>query len=296
MLVQLLARERALRDEDLAELSSVALLRGRSPPAAAGVIEPAPHQDVAEPVAPVHDRGVGDAALVEVDVAEVLAVGDREAAGRPAQGEQLDDVGEAGLLEAALDRHQRQSSITRSVTSGQSHTIFSRLGAPPRGGCDDAARAGAPCRPAPRAAPAPRWAHRRAPPARARAGGRCCASAAFRTRWTWARTTRTESAGRAAKNSASAASGSATFEPSSRRHRFAHLAVGRGELHDESRLEAGAEPRLEPLELGERHGGGEDHLPPRLEQQVVEQEQLVLGAIGVGDQVHVVEEERETRR
>jgi hypothetical protein len=63
------------------------------------------HQQVAKAVATIDDAGVADPALVEVDVAEVLAVGDRHAAGPLAQREQLEHVREAGFLQAALDRH-----------------------------------------------------------------------------------------------------------------------------------------------------------------------------------------------
>src|SRR5439155_6929281 len=84
-------------------------------------------EDVPQPIAAVHDRRVADPALVEVDVAEVRPVGDREAPGLLPQGEELEHVGERGFLERALDRHQRNSSISRSGTSGQSHTVFSRL-------------------------------------------------------------------------------------------------------------------------------------------------------------------------
>ena len=75
-------------------------------------------EDVAEPVAAVHDRGVADPAPVEVDGAEVVPVRDREAAGLLPHGEELQHVGEARLLEAALDRHQRNSSITRAHDVG----------------------------------------------------------------------------------------------------------------------------------------------------------------------------------
>src|SRR5262249_49246684 len=73
------------------------------------------------------DRRVGDVALLEEDVAEVAAVGDRQASGLLPHRQQLQDVGERGLLEAALDGHQRRSSATRSAMSGQSQTTFSRL-------------------------------------------------------------------------------------------------------------------------------------------------------------------------
>src|SRR2546426_11109076 len=90
------------------------------------------HEDIAQPVAPVDNRGVADAALVEVDVAEVRAVGDRETSRLLPEGEQLEYVGERGFLERAFDGHQRSSSMRRSATSGQSQTIFSRLLMPPR--------------------------------------------------------------------------------------------------------------------------------------------------------------------
>src|SRR5207245_9960657 len=90
------------------------------------------HEDVAQAVAPIHDRRVADAALVEVDVAEVRAVGDGETPRLLPERQELEHVGERGLLERALDGHQRNSSITRSVGSVQSHTIFSRLLIPPR--------------------------------------------------------------------------------------------------------------------------------------------------------------------
>src|SRR5207237_4805527 len=120
-------------DQDLAELLAVLLglavhggveLRLRD----LGVLD----QDVAETIAPVDDRRVADAALVEVDVAEVGAVGDGETPRLLPQREQLEHVGERRFLERSLDGHQRNSSITRSATSLQSHTIFSRLLMPPR--------------------------------------------------------------------------------------------------------------------------------------------------------------------
>src|SRR5207253_310239 len=77
-------------------------------------------QDVAQAIAPVDDRRVADPALVEVDVAEVRAVGDRETPRLLPQREQLEHVGERRFLERSLDGHQRNSSITRSATSSTS--------------------------------------------------------------------------------------------------------------------------------------------------------------------------------
>src|SRR5206468_3837149 len=63
------------------------------------------HQDVAEPIPSVDDRSVADAPLVEVDVAEVGTISDRETPGLLPQRQQLEHVGERGLLERSLDRH-----------------------------------------------------------------------------------------------------------------------------------------------------------------------------------------------
>src|ERR1019366_4295400 len=126
LLVQVVARDDAEPDEDFAE-SLVALLflgldrllqlRGRD--------RAAFQEDVAEPVASIHDRGVTDAARVEIDGAEVVPVRHGQASGLLPHREELEHVGEARLLQAALDGHQRNSSITRAPISGQSHTIFS---------------------------------------------------------------------------------------------------------------------------------------------------------------------------
>src|SRR6478672_8563929 len=83
------------------------------------------HEDVADAVAPIDDGRVADLAGVEIDVAEVRAVGDGETAGLPSHREELQYVGEARLLQAALDGHQRISSTSRLAASGHSHTSFS---------------------------------------------------------------------------------------------------------------------------------------------------------------------------
>ena len=127
--LQLRAGDVPQLDQDFPELpvpfAGLAVHRGPE----LGVRDPAaPDQQVAEPVPPVDDRGEDDPAVVEVGVPEVLAVRDRQAAGLPAERQQLDDVREAGLLQAALDGHQRHSSIRRSPMSGHSQTRL--LGAP----------------------------------------------------------------------------------------------------------------------------------------------------------------------
>src|SRR5213592_3080045 len=152
------------------------------------------HEDVAQAVAPIHDRRVADAALVEVDVAEVRAVGDGETPRLLPERQELQHVGKRGLLERALDGHQRNSSITRSVGSVQSHTIFSRLLIPPR------LETTRPLvrRPALRRASRGAWpsSTSRASPALT---GASCAAAALTTRWTPATRPRTESACRSAR-------------------------------------------------------------------------------------------------
>src|SRR6185437_2694610 len=64
-------------------------------------------------------------AAIEIDVAEVAAVGDAEAAGLLPHRQQLQHVRQARLAETPLDRHQRNSSMARPETSGQSQITFS---------------------------------------------------------------------------------------------------------------------------------------------------------------------------
>ena len=104
--LELLLREDALADEDLAQLL-VALLglavdRGVELFLADLLVL---HEDVAEAVAAIDDRRVTDPAFVEIDVSEVRAVGDRETAGLLPEREQLEHVGERGLFERAFDGH-----------------------------------------------------------------------------------------------------------------------------------------------------------------------------------------------
>ena len=111
--LQVLLADHSHPDQDFAQLL-VALLRL---PVDGGVELVRPdllvlHQNVAEPVAPVDDRGVADAPLVEVDVAEVGTIRDRETPGLLPQRQQLQHVGERSLLERAFDRHA--SGIPRS--------------------------------------------------------------------------------------------------------------------------------------------------------------------------------------
>src|SRR4029077_3322907 len=125
--------EHVHRDQHLAEL--LAMLFGLPLDGGEELLLADPivfHQDVAQPVAPVDDRSVADAPLLEIDVPEVGAIGDGETAGLLPQCQQLEHVRERRLFERALDGHQRNSSITRSDTSAHSHTIFSRLLMPPR--------------------------------------------------------------------------------------------------------------------------------------------------------------------
>jgi hypothetical protein len=124
--VQLVARDRALSDQQLADALVVVCRLRRDRRVELRLRDRAAlDEQIADPVAPVHDRRVADATLVEVDVAEVVAMRDGEAARLFPHGQELQHVGEARLLETALDRHQRSSSTRRPTTSGHSHTIFS---------------------------------------------------------------------------------------------------------------------------------------------------------------------------
>ncbi len=126
VLVQLLAGEEALRDEDLAQLSirRLPLQRDGGVEFGAGD-QPVLHQQVAEPVAPVDDRREGDPPAVKIDVAERVPVRDAQAAALLPHGQQLQHVGERGLAQRSTDGHQRNSSMTRPSMLGQSDTIFS---------------------------------------------------------------------------------------------------------------------------------------------------------------------------
>ena len=105
--VQLLAREDVLLDEDLAEPlpAAAAALRVHRHVQLELRDHAMLHEQVAQAVAPVHDRRVRDAAAIEVDVAEVVPVGDGETPRLLPHGEELEDVGERRFLETALDRH-----------------------------------------------------------------------------------------------------------------------------------------------------------------------------------------------
>src|SRR3989440_11404276 len=145
----------------------------------------------AQPVTPIHDRRVADPPLLEVDVAEVRAIGDGETSGLLPQREQLQHVGERRFLERALDGHQRNSSIIRSATSAQSHTTFSRLLMPPR--LDTT-------RPLVRKPLEPRVSRADCPSSTSRASpaqsGPSCAAAALTTRCSIPTRRRTEAVGR----------------------------------------------------------------------------------------------------
>ena len=57
------------------------------------------HQELAQPVRAVQDRGVDDPPLLEVDVAEVGPVRDAQAPGLAAHAEKLADVREIDVLQ-----------------------------------------------------------------------------------------------------------------------------------------------------------------------------------------------------
>src|SRR2546430_8284267 len=65
-----------------------------------------------------HDRRVADPPLLEVDVAEVRAIGDGETSGLLPQREQLQHVGERRSLERALDgRSEEHTSELQSQSN-----------------------------------------------------------------------------------------------------------------------------------------------------------------------------------
>ena len=98
--LELLLCEHVLSDENLAQLlvtlPGLAVNRGVELLLADLLVL---DEDVAQPVPAVDDGRVGDTALVEVDVAEVGTVGDRETAGLLPERQQLQDVGQRGFLE-----------------------------------------------------------------------------------------------------------------------------------------------------------------------------------------------------
>ena len=281
--------------QDLAQLVlAVALLPVHRLPELLRRDPAAPHQDVAQPVAPVHDRGVDDLALVEIDRAEVLPVGEREAAGPPPQEQELDDVGEAGLLEASLDRHQRHSSSSAVAELGPLPDHLLPAARAAGGRRHDAARS---ADPGPRAAGAAAGrSRRRAPRAPGRpSGARCRASAALSTRWSCATQHPDGIAGRAARYSTSSGVGRRRTSRSSSRVTTAKRASPDRAPGESTTSPPSSRVRSRgssPVSSASGTGGGEHHLPSRLEQQVEEHEQLVLGAVLVGDEVHVVEQER----
>jgi hypothetical protein len=57
------------------------------------------HEHVADAIAPVDNRRVRDLARLEVDVPEVVAMRDAEAAGLAPHGEELQDIGEGRLAQ-----------------------------------------------------------------------------------------------------------------------------------------------------------------------------------------------------
>ena len=63
------------------------------------------HEHVTDAIAAIHDRRVGDAPLVEVDVSEVVPVRDAEAAGLFPHREELENVRERRFAQRALDGH-----------------------------------------------------------------------------------------------------------------------------------------------------------------------------------------------
>ncbi len=111
MFFHLAPTEHAQGDENLpeAEVRNIGLephgrieLGGRDPAGS--------HQHVPQPVPPVDNRGMDDEPIFEEDRSVTLSVRQGEAPRPAPQKEELHDVGEARFPQAALDRHQRNSS------------------------------------------------------------------------------------------------------------------------------------------------------------------------------------------
>ena len=114
VLMQLFTRERVLFDEQLADaLVAGPRLRGN------GALElllrdhAVLHQQVTEAVPAIDDRRVADAPFLEEDVAEVAPVRHREATRLLPHRKELKDVGEAGLLQGALNGHGALRCVER---------------------------------------------------------------------------------------------------------------------------------------------------------------------------------------
>ncbi len=130
--LELAAVDRPGVDEDAAELPLAAapLLLDRR--AELLLRDPAAlDQHVAEPVEAVGDGGIADPADIEVDVALGLAVLQGETPALAPQRQQLEHVGDARLLDVALDRHWSASS-TPAVNRSTRRSVHACIMAPRR--------------------------------------------------------------------------------------------------------------------------------------------------------------------
>ncbi len=234
-----------------------------------------PNEHISEAIAPVHDRGERDLSFVEVDRPEVLPVGEREAAGAPPHVQELDDVGETGFFEAALDRHQAHSSISRSGHHAAAARRQPDAALRPSTGAGNGGL------------PLQRFARTRR--RRRDTAGLCGVQhLPDETLHRAHRVGRPRGEVRGEIGVDGAELGvQFPFDDA-----LPHLLVGSRDLDDEPAFEPGSEPRLQSDGVGQRHGRREDHLAARFGEDVEEQEQLVLGTLLVGDQMNVVEEQR----
>jgi hypothetical protein len=287
VVLQLLAGEHAHAHEDLAQARFAVTGLGVD-----GVLQLlqrdalVPDQHVAQAVPAVDDRRIADPAILEPDVAEVLAVGDGETPRAPPEVQQLDDIGEARLPQAALDRHQRHSSMTQSARSGQCQAIFSRTRAArlSRAAMPNGSRA---ARRTGRPVPS------RSSRAMATVGSTRCASAGeqYALHETLRRPHRVGGPRREVSRQLRVDLG-ATRGEEPLHHVQAQVAVGGRQLHHEAALEPGQQPGLDAGELGERHRGSERQLSAGFGEDVEEEEEFFLRALPSGDGMHVVEQQR----
>ena len=89
---------------------------------------PIAYQELTQSIGAIEDGGMDHRALLQVDVAEVRPVGQRQTPRLAPQCEQLTDVRQVDVSKRALDCHQSASTTILSSMSCHSHTTRSGLG------------------------------------------------------------------------------------------------------------------------------------------------------------------------
>ena len=83
-------------------------------------------QPIAKTIAAIHDGREHDPSGVKVNGAKGAFARNAQTPRLLAECEELQHIGETGLVQTSANRHQRKSSITRPPTSLQSQITFSR--------------------------------------------------------------------------------------------------------------------------------------------------------------------------